>query len=316
MAIRAVPSACRQWEHADRRTEPRQPGKDQMSATELSLFDSQEEVYAALFYGSLILFPLAEFLIPRLRARYGIGARWVTNFALAGINILAARLVLPAIALALYMDEKGWGLLHWSGLPLWVSLPAGILILDFALYWLHRATHAVPFLWRLHVAHHADLDIDFTTGFRHHPFEVLFSAGMQLAVVALFGISPLAVLAFGMLDTIWSIYTHTNIRIPPALDRLLRTVFVTRDAHIVHHSATRAETDSNFSEVFLFWDRLFGTYCPQPAKGQEQMTIGLEYFREPRDLVIDRVLTMPFRVPRSAQSPARPDGTRTARPPA
>lgn len=281
-----------------------------------SLIDHQQDLYAAVFYGSLIVFALGEFLLPRVRSRHGVGARWSTNFVLMAASFLLGRFVLPigGIAFALYVASRGWGLMHLVALPLWLTLPAGILLLDLSTYWVHRLSHVVPLLWRAHVVHHADLDVDFTTGFRHHPFESLITAAAQLATILLLGIGPVAVLLYDMLATASAFYTHANIRLHPALDRLLRLIIVTRDAHVVHHSARRAETDSNFSQVFLFWDRLFGTYCKAPADGLDGMTEGLEYFREPRDLVIDRTLTMPFRVPRLAQGAQQPEHTRTAPP--
>ena len=282
------------------------------------LLEHRDDIYGAVFYGSLALFAIAEFLLPFLAQRHAVGRRWLTNFTLGIGNMLLTGLIMPigAVALALLVAEKGWGLFHVLNLPGWLSVPLGILLLDFAKYAEHVLMHRLPLLWRAHVVHHADLDIDFTTGLRHHPLEALVGAVTLPLVIVLFGAPALSVVAFQVLATAAALYTHANIRFHPALDRILRPILVTRDAHLVHHSAAVVETDSNYGLIFLIWDRLFGTYRAEAKGGPEGMTIGLDYFREPRELVIDRALTMPFRVPRSAPAPSPRERTRTVQPPA
>ena len=120
--------------------------------------------------------------------------------------------------------------------------------------------HAVPVLWRLHRMHHADLDIDVTTGVRFHPVEILLSLLIKFAVIALLGAPALAVLIFEVLLNATSMFNHSNVRMPAAVDRIVRLLVVTPDMHRVHHSIVRAETNSNFGFNFPWWDRLFGTY--------------------------------------------------------
>jgi sterol desaturase/sphingolipid hydroxylase (fatty acid hydroxylase superfamily) len=159
----------------------------------------------------------------------------------------------------------------------------------------HVLFHAVPVLWRLHRMHHADLDIDVTTGVRFHPIEIVLSMLIKFAVVAVFGAPALAVLIFEVLLNATSMFNHSNVAIPPAIDRVVRWLVVTPDMHRVHHSIIRTETDSNFGFNFPWWDRLFGTYRPQPAAGHLGMTIGINAFREPAELRLDRMLLQPFR---------------------
>jgi sterol desaturase/sphingolipid hydroxylase (fatty acid hydroxylase superfamily) len=142
--------------------------------------------------------------------------------------------------------------------------------------------------------HHADLDVDVTTGARFHPVEILISMGLKLAVVAALGAPALAVLIFEIALNATSMFNHGNVALPPPIDGVLRSFVVTPDMHRVHHSTRREETNSNFGFNLPWWDRLFGTYRAQPADGHEGMTIGLDSFRDPRELRLDRMLVQPF----------------------
>jgi sterol desaturase/sphingolipid hydroxylase (fatty acid hydroxylase superfamily) len=153
----------------------------------------------------------------------------------------------------------------------------------------------VPALWRLHRMHHADLDFDVTTGLRFHPVEILLSMAIKLMVVVALGAPAVAVLVFEVLLNATSMFNHANLRLPAWLDRTLRLVLVTPDMHRVHHSVVPRETNSNFGFNLALWDRLFGTYRAQPAAGHEAMTIGIEQFRDPRELRLDMMLAQPLR---------------------
>jgi sterol desaturase/sphingolipid hydroxylase (fatty acid hydroxylase superfamily) len=143
--------------------------------------------------------------------------------------------------------------------------------------------------------HHADLEIDVTTGARFHPIEILFSMGIKLGMIAALGAPAVAVLIFEVLLNATSMFNHSNVRMPALIDRTLRWIVVTPDMHRVHHSIVARETNSNFGFNLPWWDRLFGTYRAQPAAGHEAMTIGIEQFREPSEQRLDRMLTQPFR---------------------
>jgi sterol desaturase/sphingolipid hydroxylase (fatty acid hydroxylase superfamily) len=167
-------------------------------------------------------------------------------------------------------------------------------LLDLAIYLQHVLFHAVPVLWRLHRMHHADLDLDVTTGTRFHPLEMLLSMLIKLAVIAALGPPAVAVLIFEVLLNATSMFNHGNVRIPPGIDQALRWLVVTPDMHRVHHSVIPTETNSNFGFNLPWWDRLCGTYRAQPAAGHEGMTIGIEQFRTVRELWLDRMLLRPF----------------------
>jgi sterol desaturase/sphingolipid hydroxylase (fatty acid hydroxylase superfamily) len=171
----------------------------------------------------------------------------------------------------------------------------GFLVLDLAIYAQHVAFHKVSLLWRLHRMHHADLDIDVSTGLRFHPIEIILSMLIKIAIVILIGVPAIAVIAFEVVLNATSMFNHSNAAMPLWLDRIVRMLVVTPDMHRVHHSVLRHETDSNFGFNLPWWDRLFGTYCPQPQAGHDCMTIGLPNFRDPQELRLDRLITQPFR---------------------
>jgi sterol desaturase/sphingolipid hydroxylase (fatty acid hydroxylase superfamily) len=249
------------------------------------------------FAGVFVAMAAWEILAPRREQKLPRGARWPSNIGVVVLDTVLVRIVFPttAVGLALIAEARGWGLLHALELPLWAGAPLAVIALDLAIYLQHVLFHAVPALWRLHRMHHADQEIDVTTGARFHPIEILLSMGIKLGVVAALGAPAVAVLLFEVLLNATSMFNHSNVRMPARLDRVLRWVVVTPDMHRVHHSIVARETNSNFGFNLPWWDRLFGTYRDQPAAGHVGMTIGIEQFRDPKEQRLDRMLTQPFR---------------------
>ena len=249
------------------------------------------------FGGVLLLMALWEALAPRRRLTVGRPLRWFSNLGLVAIDSLTARFLVPftVIGVAVAAEKWGWGLFNNVALPAWLAVILSVVVLDLTIYLQHVMFHAVPLLWRLHMVHHADLDFDTTTGVRFHTFEIVLSLGIKAAAVLLLGAPAVAVLAFEVLLNATSLFNHGNVRLPAALDRVLRLVVVTPEMHRVHHSVHPRETNSNFGFNLPWWDYLFGTYRAQPADGHEGMTIGLAQFRDER--VADRLhwmLLLPF----------------------
>lgn len=213
------------------------------------------------------------------------------------LDTFLGRIVAPAGAtgFALLAESRGWGLSNHLELPGWLEVLCALLLLDLAIYLQHRLFHYVPVLWRLHRMHHADLDIDVTTGVRFHPLEILLSLGIKFVVIAALGAAPVAVLLFEVGLNATSMFNHSNVKMPVAIERLVRWLVVTPDMHRVHHSIVREETDSNFGFNFPWWDRLFRTYRPEPEAGHVGMTIGIEQFRDPNESRLGRMLVQPFR---------------------
>jgi sterol desaturase/sphingolipid hydroxylase (fatty acid hydroxylase superfamily) len=260
-------------------------------------FAYELSVRLAAFGGVFAVLAIWEFVGPRRKQSIGRGWRWPNNLGVVAVNTLLVRVVFPttAVGLALIAETRGFGLFNAVALPAWIGVLASVVILDCAIYLQHVLFHAVPALWRLHRMHHADLEFDVTTGLRFHPIEILLSMVIKLTVVAALGAPALAVLIFEVLLNTTSMFNHSNVRIPFGLDCVLRWFVVTPDMHRVHHSIVSLETNSNFGFNLPWWDRLFGTYRAQPMAGHEAMTIGIEQFRDGRELGLDRMLLQPFR---------------------
>jgi sterol desaturase/sphingolipid hydroxylase (fatty acid hydroxylase superfamily) len=227
--------------------------------------DPTFEAGLRLFFAVAIFAAMAvwEILAPRRPLAEGRLRRWPGNIGIVVVDALLVRLLVPTAVLgaALYAAGQGIGLFHTLNLRLSIAATLGFLILDLAIYAQHVVFHRVPWLWRLHRMHHADLDIDVSTGLRFHPFEILISVAIKIAVVMAFGIPPVAVILFEVVLNATSQFSHSNVRMPFGLDRILRLIVVTPDMHRVHHSVDRAETDSNFGFNLPWWDRLFRTYA-------------------------------------------------------
>jgi sterol desaturase/sphingolipid hydroxylase (fatty acid hydroxylase superfamily) len=258
---------------------------------------TEPAIRLSAFVGIFLAMTLWEFLAPRRPWSVGRVRRWPGNLAVLVIDALAVRLLIPtaAVGVALIAAAHGFGLFHLLGWPGWLAGIAGFVILDLIIYGQHVVFHHVPWLWRLHRLHHADLDFDVTTGVRFHPIEILLSMAIKIAAVALLGVPAAAVVAFEVVLNATSMFNHSNAALPGRLDRAVRLIVVTPDMHRVHHSVVRAETDSNFGFNLPWWDRLFGTYRAMPEAGHDGMTVGLPVFRDPHELRIDRLITQPFR---------------------
>lgn len=239
---------------------------------------------------------LLEAWLPRRQRSVSRWLRWPNNIGLTFVNTALVRVLFPTalVGVALFVEARGIGVLHWLGVHNAVAVVAAVLVLDLAIYAQHVVLHKVPVLWRLHRVHHADLDVDVTTGFRFHPLEIFVSLGVKAIVIAALGAPVLAVVIFEVLLNATSLFNHANLRLPAGVDRVLRRVLVTPDMHRVHHSIERQEHDSNFGFNLAWWDRLFGTYRAEPALAHETMAVGLPQFRGPRDLWLDRMLLQPM----------------------
>ena len=261
-----------------------------------ALLAYEQYIRLAAFCGVFTLMAIWEFVEPRRTQTTRRGWRWPNNLGIVAFDALLIRILFPttAVGLALIAAVHGLGLFNVVPVPAWIGVVASVILLDLAIYFQHVLFHAVPALWRLHRMHHADLEVDVSTGLRFHPIEILLSMVIKLAVVIALGAPALAVLLFEVLLNATSMFNHSNVRIPERFDGVLRWFVVTPDMHRVHHSILSRETNSNFGFNLPWWDRLFGTYRAQPAAGHEAMTIGIEQFRDPRELGLDRMLLQPF----------------------
>jgi len=264
------------------------------------LLDNEAMLRLGVFGGVLLIMGIAERLAPRRVLGQSLSARWFRNLSVVVLNTIALRLgffFLPTLAVgfAFLVEDRGIGLFNLVDLPLWLELLAAILLLDLAIWAQHVAFHRVPLFWRLHRVHHADMDIDVTTGLRFHPVEIILSMLFKFAVIALLGPAAVAVLVFEVVLNGAAMFNHANFRLPLWLDRIVRTIIVTPDFHRVHHSTIVGETNSNYGFNLTLWDRIFGTCVSQPSRGHDGMDIGLAEYRAGDRQGLLWMLALPFR---------------------
>lgn len=253
-------------------------------------------VRLSAFVGVLGLVALWEICAPRRRSNTSKRRRWIANLSVVVLDSVIVRLLFSAgaVGVALLATERNWGVLNQVNWPLWFEIVLAVVALDFVLYLQHVLFHSVPFFWRFHMMHHSDLDCDVTTGLRFHPVEVVLSMVIKVTAVVVLGVSPLAILCFEVLLNATSMFNHSNVWIPLAIDRTLRWILVTPDMHRIHHSVRHQETNSNFGFNLPWWDRILGTYRVAPVSGHLDMTLGLEQFRDPARLTLTGMLALPF----------------------
>jgi sterol desaturase/sphingolipid hydroxylase (fatty acid hydroxylase superfamily) len=262
-----------------------------------TLFTKSEPIIRlGFFFGILVIMFFWEVFAPRRNLTTSKITRWISNLGLVMIDSITVRLALPAglAGIAILAQQRGWGLFNQFELSNLSKIIFSVLILDLTIYLQHLMFHSAPLLWRLHMVHHSDMDIDVTTGVRFHPIEIILSMGIKMMAVILIGAPPASVLIFEVILNGTSMFNHGNVRFSQRIDSLLRLLVVTPEMHRVHHSTIRWETNSNLGFSFPWWDRLFGTYRGQPAKGHLEMTIGLDQYKEPGKLTLPWLIVLPF----------------------
>lgn len=253
----------------------------------------------SVFLGLFVGFAGLEAWAPKRARVVHRAGRWFANLSLTILNTLALRalaVALPFLAIGAAVDaaSQGWGVFNHLQWPFWQEVLLALLILDFAIWLQHLITHKVPLFWRFHRVHHADRDMDVTTGLRFHPVEILASMGLKIGLVYALGPQAVAVLLFEVILNATALFNHSNLALPRWLDAALRLVLVTPDMHRVHHSVQRAEHDSNFGFSLSVWDRIFRTYRAQPEAGHAEMVVGLQW-QDEKPAQLGWSLRLPFR---------------------
>lgn len=265
-------------------------------------FAHEPLIRLGVFAGILAALVLWEYRAPWRLRHQTLAWRWTGNWSIFFIDVLAVRLLFPlgGVGIALYAEQNGFGFFNHVSASSWLTGILCFLTLDCLIYWQHRIFHKIPSLWRLHRMHHADTELDVSSGLRFHPIEILLSMAVKSAAILLLGIPALTIIIFEIVLNATSMFNHSNIKIPGRLEPWLRLFIVTPAQHVIHHSAERRETDANFGFNLPWWDWLFGTYIASPDKGYDGMTIGLTEFRDMTEQRVDRLITQPFR---NAESP-------------
>lgn len=249
------------------------------------------------FIGVLCIVAMLELVFPKRKLRLKKSYRWSNNLALVVLNTVVIRLVFPiaAVGVAFWCNTNNIGALNYFKIAEPVNVIIAFIILDLSIYVQHLIFHYIPLLWSIHKVHHADMDIDVTTGLRFHPLEMILSMLIKMTIVAIIGAPVLAVIIFEIILNAGSLFNHGNIRLPKIVDKILRFLIVTPDMHRVHHSTILSETNSNFGFNLSVWDRVFKTYKAQPSKGHLGMDIGLDEYKDPKmSQKLQNILKIPF----------------------
>jgi sterol desaturase/sphingolipid hydroxylase (fatty acid hydroxylase superfamily) len=253
-----------------------------------------------ILVGGLTFFWLLESAIPLFRFRY---KKWqhafvnifftlttiIINFALAFILVKTSDFVVA----------NEWGLLHIVPLPNWAYLILGIMLMDLiGAYTIHYLEHKVKWMWRFHLVHHTDQQIDTTSANRHHPIESVFRFAFTTIAVLMLGAPMWMVMLYQTMSVVLTQFNHANIKMPGSLDQALGYIFCTPNIHRIHHHHKQPYTDTNFGNIFSFWDRIFGTFV---MVDNRKLTYGLDTYPDSREVSsIWTILKMPFMAYRKA----------------
>lgn len=251
-------------------------------------------VSGAVALGTFAALLWAETRQPLRRQDHDKARRDLRNLAVAGLSAATLQVLEKPVVepLSRKVEEKRWGLLKRLGLPPWAETIAAVLLMDYTLYLWHVLTHRVPALWRFHVVHHADLDMDASTALRFHFAEMAISVPYRAAQVVLLGVAPRPLSIWQTLLFACILFHHSNLRLPLWLERKLVRFVVTPRMHGLHHSIIEEETDSNWSSGLTIWDRLHGTL--RLGIPQDEIEIGVAAYRDPEQVTFPKLMEMPF----------------------
>jgi sterol desaturase/sphingolipid hydroxylase (fatty acid hydroxylase superfamily) len=214
------------------------------------------------------------------------------------LRVIEKPVVEPLSAL---VEQRQWGLLKRMGLPRSIEVPLAVALMDYTLYLWHILTHRVAFLWRFHLVHHVDLDLSASTALRFHFAEMALSVPWRAAQVLLLGVGPRALSLWQTATLAEILFHHSNLRLPLAVERRLVRFIVTPRMHGIHHSTVREETNSNWSSGLTLWDRLHGTL--NLGILHQEITIGVPAYRAPEDVILPKLVALPFGKERPAWQP-------------
>lgn len=250
---------------------------------------------AGILIGGIVLFWILEGTLPLFKFQYkkvrhaGINlfftlTTMIIGFGLAGALLYASDLV----------ANNQFGLLYIIDLPLWAQLVVGVLLLDLiGAYFVHWTEHKVRWMWKFHLVHHTDTNVDVTTGLRHHPGETIFRIGFTILAVMIVGAPMWIIMFYQSMSVLFAHITHANINMPKSVDRGLSWMFITPLMHKVHHHYTQPLTDTNYGNIFSFWDRIFGTFAQ--VDDTRELKYGIDTHMDPKENdEMGNLLKIPF----------------------
>jgi len=237
---------------------------------------------------------ISEIFLPQASDTTSDSRRWLVNAVLYVFNFLGARalfLLLTAIGLSAMgsvTDESSFMVAS-------ITIISSILLFDFGGYFVHRLYHSIPVLWKIHQIHHSDTKLDFSTGFRFHPLEMVITVSIDIILIVSFDIPAYAVAVHGSLIYMSGVIVHSNTTLFNSVDRVLRAIVVTPNMHHIHHSTDSGHYNKNFGVLLSFWDRLFGSYCALPGKEILALEYGVSGQTGPDVLKLPQLLLLPFK---------------------
>jgi sterol desaturase/sphingolipid hydroxylase (fatty acid hydroxylase superfamily) len=252
-------------------------------------------ITAAVIVIAFGLLVLAERIAPLRRAVESKLRRIVRNLTAGGVSLaLMSLLQAPVLQpVAAWIVRDRIGLLQRVQWPRWLETLLAIVLLDYTLWWWHWASHRVPFVWRFHLVHHVDRDLDASTALRFHFGELALSIPIRAAQMLMIGVDAQALWLWQTILFASILFHHSNVRLPPRFERLLVRLIVTPRMHGIHHSDRLAETNSNWSSLLSAWDYLHRTMRLDVP--QERVVIGVPAYRDAGDVTIGKILLLPFR---------------------
>jgi len=262
-----------------------------------TIIQNQRDIFFVTAFGLIALMLLVESVFPRRAADSRQVSRWTNNIGLALLNHYVIRgLTVLLVLISFYgFFQPNHPLLQRFPVHPVIATLIALFCSELLSYWSHRAFHYFPFLWRFHVIHHNDVEVDATTSNRHHPVEAIISSVLHSIVFLWLGAPILALIVYNFYRTIIIVFAHSNVRIPETIDKWLKIFVLTPDFHRVHHSSDKKFTDSNFGVAVPWFDYLFGTAKSLPVSQQVDMELGLEKWRSPEEGRFDRLLLQPFK---------------------
>jgi len=245
----------------------------------------------------IIIFIILFFLETRFKLRKRVQNRWKRigiNFVVSLPAFLLLRILFIPAIVWLAVKNQDWqiGINYLFAAPLWIKSVLSFLLLDYSNYIWHILLHKLPFMWRFHLVHHTDLDLDVTTAFRFHFGEMIGSVFFRGAAVLLTGASPAMVLIYEIVFEAATQFHHSNTKLPFRFERILNFLIVTPRMHGIHHSVVKNETDSNYSIIFSFWDRMHKTV--RLNIHQNEIVTGVPSYANEKELTIGNLLKLPF----------------------
>jgi len=249
----------------------------------------------AWFFSGILLFLLLEKIIPFRATTLSQMRRWRINFSMNFCNVLLVDLFFVTLLkkTSMFSGQFQFNLFKMWHLNMFWGMVLTIVVLDLGMYLWHRLNHSVPFLWQFHKVHHTDLNVDVSSAARFHFGEVTGSTIINYTLMLFLGATIVQVRLFQVVLLLMAQFGHSNVKLGKKFEEYLWLIVVPPAMHKIHHSNVKDHTDSNYGTIFSIWDRVFGSF--KKDVDQEKIIFGLKEFSDPKELMLFKLLVLPFR---------------------